>query len=315
MAKEKYRGPLEAGREICCYRLEEPLGAGGMGDVWIARHRMLNRSAAVKMIRPEALGSDSRSRQSAVRRFVREARATAALQSQHTIDLHDFGVTEEGAFYYIMELLDGLTLAELVQRFGPVQPERAIYLLRQICHSLSEAHHAGMVHRDIKPGNIFACHQGLDYDFVKVLDFGLVKTRDDLVGTDGQLTADDVVAGTPAFMAPEVARGLQVDGRADLYALGCVGYWLLTGLPVFDEVTPLAVVIHHVQTEPIPPSDRTELDVPMEVEQVILGCLKKDPADRPQSAHQVSDALAECPTAASWDSRRAEEWWQLHMDV
>jgi serine/threonine-protein kinase len=313
MAKEKYRGPLEAGREICCYRLEEPLGAGGMGEVWAARHRMLDRLAAVKMIRPEALGSDSRSRKNAVRRFVREARATAALRSQHTIDLHDFGVTEEGAFYYIMEMLDGLSLDELVRRFGPLPPGRAIYLLRQICHSLSEAHDASMVHRDIKPANVFACHQGLDYDFVKVLDFGLVKTCDDLRGGDGQLTADDVVAGTPAYMAPEVARGLQVDCRADLYALGCVGYWLLTGQPVFDEPTPLAVVIHHVQTDPIPPSIRTEMEVPPDLEQIILGCLKKDPADRPQTAHQVSYALADCPAAATWDGCRAQEWWQLHM--
>lgn len=315
MAKEKYSGPLEAGREICCYRLEEPLGSGGMGDVWVARHRMLDRPAAVKMIRPEALGSDATSRRNAVRRFVREARSTAALRSHHTIDLHDFGVTEEGAFYYIMELLEGLSLDELVRRFGPVPSGRAIYLLRQICHSLSEAHDAGMVHRDIKPGNIFTCHQGLDYDFVKVLDFGLVKTRDDLGTGDAQLTADNVVAGTPAFMAPELAKGLHVDGRADLYALGCVGYWLLTGQLVFDEPTPLAVVIHHVQTEPIPPSSRTEMEIPPELERAILDCLAKDPADRPQSAHDLSQLLADCSTAATWDRGTAEEWWRLHLHV
>jgi serine/threonine-protein kinase len=315
MAKEKFSGPLEAGREICCYRLEEPLGAGGMGEVWVARHRMLDRPAAVKMIRREALGSDAGSQRNAVRRFVREARATAALRSHHTIDLHDFGVTEEGAFYYIMELLEGLSLDELVRRFGPVSSGRAIYLMRQICHSLSEAHDAGMVHRDIKPGNIFTCHQGLDYDFVKVLDFGLVKTRDDLRGGDAELTADNVVAGTPAFMAPELAKGMQVDGRADIYALGCVGYWLLTGQPVFDEPTPLAVVIHHVQTEPPPLSSRTEMDVPADLERVILDCLKKDPTERPHSADQVSQRLADCLTAETWDRNRAEEWWRLHMPV
>jgi len=174
-AKKKYSGPLEKGREICCYRIEEPLGSGGMGEVWVARHRMLDRPAAVKMIRPEALGPDRASRQRAVRRFVREARATSALRSHHTIDLYDFGVTEEGAFYYIMELLDGLSLGELVRRFGPLPAGRVIYLLRQVCHALGEAHDAGMVHRDIKPGNIFACHHGPDFDFVKVLDFGLVR--------------------------------------------------------------------------------------------------------------------------------------------
>jgi serine/threonine-protein kinase len=312
-AKEKYSGPLEKGREICCYRIEEPLGSGGMGEVWIARHRMLNRPAAVKMIRPEALGPDHASRQRAVRRFVREARATSALRSHHTIDLYDFGVTEEGAFYYIMELLDGHSLAELVQRFGPLPAGRAIYLLRQVCHALGEAHDAGMVHRDIKPGNIFACHHGPEYDFAKVLDFGLVKTRDEVGTGETELTAENFVAGTPAFMAPEIATGATVDGRADTYSLGCVAYWLLTGQPVFDEQTPLAVVLHHVQTTPVPPSSRTETEVPAAVDETILSCLAKDPSMRPQSADELDSMLADCPSAAEWDRQRAKDWWSLHM--
>jgi serine/threonine-protein kinase len=315
MAKQKYRGTLEAGREICCYTLEEPLGAGGMGEVWVAKHRMLNRPAAVKMIRPQALGSDRDSQRRATRRFVREARATAALRSHHTIDLYDFGITEEGAFYYIMELLEGLGVGELVQRFGPVTPGRAVYLLRQVCHSLDEAHEAGMVHRDIKPGNIFACRQGREYDFVKVLDFGLVKTSDERAAGDVHLTADNVVAGTPAFMAPEVATGSPVDGRADIYSLGCVAYWLLTGQPIFDEDTPLAVVIHHVQTEPVPPSYRTETEVPADLEEVILSCLAKDPGRRPQSADELDRLLARCSESAAWDRSQAKGWWQLHMPV
>jgi len=312
-AKEKYSGPLEKGREICCYRIEEPLGSGGMGEVWVARHRMLNRPAAVKMIRPEALGPDRASRQRAVRRFVREARATSALRSHHTIDLYDFGITEEGAFYYIMELLDGLGLAELVKRFGPLPAGRGIFLLRQVCHSLGEAHDAGMVHRDIKPGNIFACHHGPDFDFVKILDFGLVKTRDDLDTGEAELTAENIVAGTPAFMAPEIATGGSVDGRADIYALGCVAYWLLTGQRVFDEQTPLAVVLGHVQSEPEPPSRRTETEVPAAVEQVIMSCLAKDPEARPQSAGELDSVLAACPSSEKWDRQRAKEWWSLHM--
>jgi len=314
-AKEKFSGPLETGREICCYRIEEPLGSGGMGEVWMARHGMLNRAAAVKMIRPEALGPDRASRQRAVRRFVREARATSALRSHHTIDLYDFGVTEEGAFYYIMELLEGLSLGALVQRFGPLPASRVIYLLRQACHSLGEAHDAGMVHRDIKPGNIFVCHHGPEYDFVKVLDFGLVKTRDEVGASEAELTVEDIVAGTPAFMTPEIATGGPVDGRADIYALGCVAYWLLTGQPVFDEPTPLAVVLHHVQTEPTPPSRRTETEVPADVEQVILSCLAKDPAERPQSADELDALLAACQASAAWDRQRAKEWWTLHMPV
>ena len=172
-----------------------------------------------------------------------------------------------------------------------------------------------MVHRDIKPGNIFACRQGREYDFVKVLDFGLVKTSDERAAGDVHLTADNVVAGTPAFMAPEVATGSPVDGRADIYSLGCVAYWLLTGQPIFDEDTPLAVVIHHVQTEPVPPSYRTETEVPADLEEVILSCLAKDPGRRPQSADELDRLLAGCSESATWDRSQAKGWWQLHMPV
>jgi serine/threonine-protein kinase len=259
------------------------------------------------------LGMDRGSRRAVVHRFEREAQATATLRSTHTIDLYDFGVTEEGSFYYVMELLDGLNLKELVERFGPVSAGRAVYLLRQVCHSLGEAHDRGMIHRDIKPANIFACRLGPDHDFVKVLDFGLVKASEDAQPGATELTEAGALTGTPAFMAPETAMGTGVDGRADLYALGCVGYWLLTGQPVFEGDTPLSTVVQHVQAQPVPPSMRTEIDVPESLERVILSCLEKDPANRPQSAGGLDSQLAGCGLDQEWNRERAEEWWRLHM--
>ena len=306
---------LKRAQEIGSYELGERLGMGGMGEVWLAKHRMLARPAAIKLIRPEMLGMDRGSRRAVVRRFEREAQATATLRSTHTIDLYDFGVTEEGSFYYVMELLDGLNLKELVERFGPVSAGRAVYLLRQVCHSLGEAHDRGMIHRDIKPANIFACRLGPDHDFVKVLDFGLVKASEDSQPGATELTEAGALTGTPAFMAPEMAMGTRVDGRADLYALGCVGYWLLTGQPVFEGDTPLSTVVLHVQAQPVPPSMRTEIDVPESLERVILSCLEKDPASRPQSAGELDSQLAGCGLDHEWNRDRAEEWWRLHMQL
>ena len=305
---------LKRAREIGSYQLVKLLGAGGMGEVWMAQHRMLARPAAVKLIRPEALGPDESARKTAFRRFEREARATAALDSNHTITLYDFGITQEGAFYYVMELLKGLNLEEFVKRFGPVEPARSIYIMRQICHSLGEAHRCGMVHRDIKPANIYLCRLGPDYDFVKVLDFGLVKPCEDVDASGTDLTAEGLAAGTPAFMAPEVALGkADIDGRADIYALGCVGYWLLTGHRVFDVDGALATVVAHVQEKPVPPSRRTEIPIPESLEGVILTCLEKDPAGRPHNAAQLDAALSACALDTEWDSRRARDWWSIHM--
>ena len=195
-------------------------------------------------------------------RFQREAEATAALHSSHTVSLHDFGVTPEGAFYYVMELLDGLDLETLVRRFGPVPPERAVHLLVQACDSLAEAHAVGLVHRDVKPANMVACHWGLKWDFVKVLDFGLVKATWTM-GEDDQLTSEGAITGTPAYMAPEAALGGQdLDARADLYGLGCVAYWLLTGERVFLGRTAVEVLMHHVKTPPVPPSERSGRPIP-----------------------------------------------------
>ncbi len=305
---------LREAREIGSYRLVERLGKGGMGEVWKAEHRMLARPAAVKLIRPEVLGADEATRSTLLRRFEREAQATAALRSCHTIDVYDFGVTEEGAFYYVMELLDGLDLESLVARFGPIPGDRAAHLLRQVCHSLGEAHAHGMIHRDVKPANIYACRLGPDYDFVKVLDFGLVKAigRAERGGT--QLTAEGVTTGTPAYMAPEMALAEDdVDGRADLYSLGCVAYWLVTGHRVFEGDKPMVTIVHHVKTPPVPPSQRTELAIDPRLEELILACLSKAPGDRPQTADELSERLAGVPGAEAWSPGRSREWWGLHM--
>jgi tRNA A-37 threonylcarbamoyl transferase component Bud32 len=307
---------LKKAREVGSYKLVERLGEGGMGEVWVAKHRMLARPAAVKLIRPEMLGADERSRKTAIQRFEREAQATAALKSYHTIDLYDFGVTDDGAFYYVMELLHGLSLESLVKRFGPVPAGRAVYLLRQVCHSLAEAHASGMTHRDVKPANIHVGRIGPDfsYDFVKVLDFGLVKSRDGPRQGATELTADGVATGTPAFMAPESALGKNdVDGRADIYCLGCVGYWLVTGQRVFDADSPLATAVAHVQEQPVPPSQRAELEIPDSLERIILACLDKDPADRPQSAAQLDSMLDASQAGLDWNTQLAKEWWDLHM--
>jgi eukaryotic-like serine/threonine-protein kinase len=302
---------LKRAREIGSYELVSRLGEGGMGEVWVARHRMLARPAAMKLIRPELLGADLRSRDRAVARFRREAKATAALGSTHTVDIYDFGLTDEGAFFYVMELLDGLSLETLVRRFGPVPPERAVYLLRQVCHSLGEAHAAGLIHRDVKPANIFACRLGPDLDYVKVLDFGLVKDVDHEELT--QLTAEQGTAGTPAYMAPEMALGQpDIDNRADLYAVGCVAYWLLTGEPVFQGDTPMATLIAHVQSTPVPPSQRSETIIPPALDEVILGCLAKNPADRPQTAEELERQLVASVPDPAWRLEDAREWWLSH---
>jgi serine/threonine protein kinase len=308
----RYGVRLKNARDIGSYELVSKLGEGGMGEVWLGRHRMLARPAAVKLIRPELLGHDQRSREIAVRRFGREAMETAALRSTHTIDVYDFGVTEDGAFFYVMEFLEGLNLDVMVRRFGPIGPARIIYLLRQVCHSLGEAHARGLIHRDIKPANIFTSRLGPDCDFVKVLDFGLVKQTSDLMAAATALTVQGATAGTPAFMAPEVALGkAELDGRADIYALGCVAYWLLTGQPVFKGDTPVATILAHVREQPVPPSQRTEISIPSSLDSVILDCLAKDPAGRPETTAELASRLDEV-TTETWTSDDARRWWALH---
>jgi serine/threonine protein kinase len=300
-------------QELGCYQLVEKLDHGGMGEIWRARHRMLARPVAVKLIRPDLFGVKSPvEAASLVGRFQREAEATAALHSAHTVELHDFGVTPEGTFYYVMELLDGLDLETLVRRFGPIPPERAIHLLIQACDSLAEAHAVGLVHRDVKPANIIACHWGLKWDFVKVLDFGLVKATWSM-GEDDHLTSEGMITGTPAYIAPEAALGgRDVDARVDLYGLGCVAYWLLTGERLFVGRTPVEVLLHHVKTPPIPPSERIGREIPAGLEALVLHCLAKEPEDRPPSAEWLATRLAECEVPGKWTPERARRWWEAN---
>lgn len=306
---------LESARQIGSYKLTNLIGKGGMGEVWRAEHRLLSRCSAIKLVKPEvvAVGTNSsKSPQTALRRFEREAQATAALRSPHSIEIYDFGVTQDGRFYYVMELLDGMDLDSLVKRFGPMPAGRVIYFLQQICDSLSEAHELGLIHRDVKPKNIFICRMGRNFDFVKVLDFGLVKnvTSDE----DQSLTQDGTTTGTPAYLAPEAARGSQeIDARSDIYSLGCVAYFLLTGQAVFEGSTAVATILKHVTETPISPSERTENPVPADLERVVLRCLEKDPAKRPQSADELSVMLAQCHDSHSWRRKEAREWWRIHL--
>jgi eukaryotic-like serine/threonine-protein kinase len=248
-----------------------------------------------------------------LRRFEREAQATAALSSPHTIRIFDFGITDEGTFYYVMELLSGRDLESLIKEFGPVPANRALMLLRQACHSLADAHARGMVHRDIKPANIYVCRMGLEYDFVKVLDFGLVKFSDRNVGQT-LMTLEHTTTGTPAYMAPEIVLGeANVDRRADVYALGCVTYFLLTGQLVFEADTSMKVMLQHVQAEPIPPSQRTELPIPRELDDIVLACLQKDPNKRPQNAEELLKVLDRFQLREQWNHDAAKTWWERHL--
>jgi serine/threonine-protein kinase len=309
------RQQVKEATEIGQYVLEERIGRGGMGEVWRARHRLLIRPAAVKLVSPRELGSPaSRDPELRMRRFEREARATAGLKSPHTVQLYDFGVTDDGTLYYVMELLDGMDLDTLVERFGAVPAERAIHLLLQVCASLDDAHNNGLVHRDIKPANIVVSRIGTAWDFVKVLDFGLVKLEGARQSEmSAKLTDEQSVSGTPGFMAPEIVLGTTSDHRVDIYSLGCVGYWLLTGKLVFEGPGAVKVMSDHIHTRPEPPSSRSPLPVPPELDRLILDCLEKDPNKRPATAAELRTRLQALPVGAPWTHERAEKWWSANL--
>jgi len=301
-------------RQLGSYQLVELIGAGGMGEVWQASHRMLARPAAVKLIKRDVLDEKDLDTAEKLRlRFEREAQATAQLESPHTVELYDFGVSDEGDFYYVMELLNGITLETLVKQYGPVPPGRAVAILRQVCDSLEDAHAHKLIHRDIKPANIFLARVGGKHDFAKVLDFGLVKSQADPAGaTDVYRTTDNKLRGTPAFMAPELVTRDDVDARADIYSLGCVGYWLLSGALVFQEDTAMATALAHARTEPAPLSERTEVPIAPALEELIMRCLAKEPGERPQSAAELGDLL-EALDVPRWTERDARAWWDDHL--
>jgi len=245
------------------------------------------------------------------RRFEQEARITASLRSPHTVELYDFGVTEDGVFYYVMELLNGIDLGTLVTRFGPLPAARAVHILRQTCLSLEEAHRHGIIHRDVKPSNIFVCRMGTEYDFAKVLDFGLVKT---LNAKDEGLTAEGGIMGTPDYMPPEMALGEgSVAAASDLYGVGCVAWWLLTGKRLFETSGAVAMMLAHVRQTPAPLSEKAVHEVPAALERVVMKCLEKNPADRYASAEELEQALAGCIDPGEvWTRERAQKWWLLN---
>jgi DNA-binding NtrC family response regulator len=292
------------------YSLIEQLGSGGMGEVWLARHQLLARPAAVKIIREGTVGMGEDAHAWRLR-FTREAQATAELQSPHTVQLFDFGITDTGIFYYVMERLRGMDLQRMVERHGPLPPERVVFLLKQACLSLSEAHALGLVHRDIKPANLFVCRLGPQYDFLKVLDFGVVsrQARESVTS----ITVTGMVLGTPAFLAPEMVAGDgSFDERADIYALGCVTFWLLTGRPPFAERDAMSLLMHHSKTTPLPPSAMSEESIPPDVDALVLECLSKAPSLRPANADVLLERLSKLSVADRWEQRHARAWWELH---
>jgi hypothetical protein len=300
-------------REMGSYLLGELIASGGMGEVWQATHRLLVRPAAIKLIKADALGASTPAQaEIMVQRFRREARAAASLHSPHTIQLYDFGVASDGTFYYVMELLNGLDLQRLVSQYGALPPARTIHILRQVCESLGEAHERGLVHRDIKPANIQVCRRGRDCDYVKVLDFGLVK-RFTAENPELGLTAPDLVAGTPAYLSPESASGEPVDQRSDIYSLGCVTYWMLTGRQVFEADSVMQMILRHLQTTPVPPSRFSAEPIPSRLEEIVLACLAKDPSDRPASTWELADRLADCEVIRPWTREDARRWWETRL--
>jgi hypothetical protein len=293
----------EEAEQLRQYRLTRKLGEGGMGEVWLGEHRLLKRPCAVKLLRPEGSVGEA-----AATRFEREVRATAALAHPNVVEVYDYGRTDGGRFYYVMEYLDGIGLDELVARHGPPPPGRAVYLLRQLCRALREAHRAGLVHRDVKPSNAIVCRAPGRWDVVKLLDFGLV--RGPVAGGEAmRLTQEGLVVGTPEYLAPEQAIGGTVDARGDLYALGGVGYFLLTGRPPFVRDNAVQLLLAHAHEPPQPPRSLRR-EVPVDLEAVILRCLAKKPEDRPADAAEVERALAACACAADWDETRAAWWWE-----
>jgi hypothetical protein len=306
------RQQIAAARITGSYELIERLGAGGMGEVWKARHLMLARPAAVKLILPHALQGPLEAREQMIRRFTHEAQATAGLCSPHTVKLFDFGSASDDALYYAMELLDGITVERFVFEYEPVEPRRAVHWLRQVCHSLGEAHtrESPLIHRDIKPANLFVCRYGRDLDFIKVLDFGL--SRPTVRPENASLTRHGEILGTPGYMAPEQVYGLAADARTDLYALGCVGYWLLAGRRPFEADELGELLRQHVEEPPPPLSSVARHPITPQLERAIMACLAKKPADRPASADALDAALRDALNGETWSERDAQDWWAAH---
>jgi serine/threonine-protein kinase len=323
------RAAAEA-QDLGSYRLTHRLGVGGMGEVWCAEHRLLAREAAIKLIRSEAAPSAD-----AQERFRREAQTLAALRSRNTIELFDYGVTDDGTFFYVMELLDGMDLETMVQRHGPQSPARVQALLMQACSSLAEAHAAGLVHRDIKPANLYVCRAADEVDVLKVLDFGLVRSlSDEAQRPEGRtleelarelesevqplskLTAAGAIMGTPEYMAPEQILGLETDGRTDIYALGCVAYFALCGEIAFpSQADAMATMLAHLQSDPPALAPRIKLRSGEGLAAVVMRCMARRPEDRPPSVSALRRELAALrfSDGDAWTEEQASDWWDRHV--
>ncbi|MDB4955673.1 MAG: hypothetical protein JWO36_3242 [Myxococcales bacterium] len=330
VARAQARSAEARARDLGSYRLVGKLGTGGMGEVWRAEHRLLARQAAVKLVRPEAL-LDPLHAPKVRERFRREAQTLASMRSSHTIELYDYGVTDDGTFFFVMELLDGVDLDRLVREIGALPAARVIRFLVQACQSLGEAHEAGLLHRDIKPANLFVCRAADEVDVIKVLDFGIVHSKDDTSSDpidivtlptphidgptpSGKLTQHGALVGTPGYIAPEGAIGGEIDARADLYALGCVAWWLLTASEVFSRTDEPGTLRSHA-FDPVPClRDRVTGWLPPALEALIVSCLAKRPQDRPANARALAKALRaiEIPAEHAWTDDLAQAWWSRH---
>jgi serine/threonine-protein kinase len=289
-------------KQVGQYRLKRLLGSGGMGEVYLAEHRMMKRPCAIKIIRPDKAGDPL-----TLARFEREVRTIAKLSHWNNIDIYDYGRTQDGTFYYVMEFLPGLNLNELVKRYGPMAPERVVYLMRQACDALNEAHKLGLVHRDIKPANIFSAIRGGLYDVTKVLDFGLAKP---IAASEGSgITQEGHITGSPLYMSPEQATGdTEPDARSDIYSLGAVMYYMLTGRPPFDYEKPLKVIIAHAH-DTVPPLKNYRPGLPEDLVKIVMRSLEKNPDDRFQDAEHLMLALDSCSVARGWNRIKAAQWW------
>ena len=289
-------------RQMGQYRLREQLGSGGMGEVYLAEHQMMKRPCAIKVIRPEKAGDPK-----VIARFEREVRATAKLSHWNSVEIYDYGRTDDGTFYYVMEYLPGHNIGELVEGHGSLPPERIIHLMRQVCDALAEAHDKGLVHRDIKPANIFCAYRGGHFDVAKILDFGLAKPTTEK--QDVELTQEGAITGSPLFMSPEQATSSgNVDARSDIYSLGALMYFMATGQPPFNYDRAIKVILAHA-SEAVQSPRNLGSNIPLELEEVILRCMEKEPKDRIQTAAELRDLLDEVPSSNEWSHVEAAEWW------
>jgi len=303
------RKQVREARTFGQYTLEDPIGRGGMGEVYRARHAMLRRPTALKLLAP------GRGGQLDLIRFEREVQLTSQLTHPNTVAVYDYGRTPDGIFYYVMEYLDGVDLEELVRANGPQPPGRVAHVLRQICGALEEAHGVGLIHRDIKPANVILCERAGQGDVAKVVDFGLVKNVVELDGGT-RATNANLIAGTPMYLPPEsLLAPDKIDRRADLYAVGAVGYYLLTGKTVFEGRTSVEVFDHTIHTRPVRPAERLGRPLPKSLEGVVLACLEKDPNARPATAQDVLTRLENLGDLEAWTAKDARAWWEEHTEA